>query len=143
LKAKVSKTFPPALRACWIKLNSVFAKRLQNIGLTPDQYTVLRWLHEINGKEICQKNLTSLMFTDANNIAALVKRMEKNGLVRRNASINDKRKKNITSTKLGTKKWLAAKEIAANLENTALSALPKDERKSLTALLRTISEYLN
>ena len=83
------------------------------------------------------------MFTDANNIAALVKRMEKNGLVRRRASINDKRKKNITSTKLGTKKWLAAREIAANLENTALSALPKDERKSLTALLRTISQYLN
>ena len=83
------------------------------------------------------------MFTDANNIAALVKRMEKNGLVERISATNDKRRKNITSTKLGTSKWLVAKEIAANLENTAFSALPKKERKSLTALLRAISEYLN
>ena len=92
---------------------------------------------------MCQKNLTSLMFTDANNIAALVKRMEKNGLVRRSASINDKRKKNITSTKLGTKKCLIAKGMATRLEKSALSGLSDAEKRNLTSLLREISTGLN
>lgn len=137
------KTFPPALRACWIKLNSAFAKKLQIIGITPDQYTVLRWLHEIKGKEICQKNLMDMMFTDANNIAALVKRMEKNGLVERSSATNDKRRKNITSTKLGTKKCLIAKGMATRLEKTALSGLSDAEKRNLTSLLREISTGLN
>ena len=143
MKDEVPKTFPPALRACWIKLNSVFAKKLQNLGLTPDQYSVLRWVHEIKDKPICQKDLASLLFTDPNNIAELVKRMEKNNLIKHTSPANDKRKKIIFTTKLGKKKWLHANNIAFSLEQKAFSSLSRDEIEHLTYLLKAISEYLN
>ena len=60
---------PPALRACWIKLNLDFWKRLQPTGITPDQYSVLRWIHELDQKAIYQKD-HKLLFTDPNNIAS-------------------------------------------------------------------------
>ena len=84
-----------------------------------------------------------MMFTDANNIAALVKRMEKNGLVERISATNVKRRKNITSTKLGTKKRLIAKCMATRLEKTALSGLSDAETSYLTSLLKEISTGLN
>ena len=79
----VSKTLPPLLRSCWIKLNATFQNQVAKIGLTPDQYTVLRWLNELDHETVSQKDLKRLMFTDANNIAALVKRMESSGLIKR------------------------------------------------------------
>ena len=84
-----------------------------------------------------------MMFTDANNIAALVKRMEKNNLLKHTSPANDKRKKIIFPTKQGTKKWLHAKNIAFSLEQKAFSSLSRDEIEHLTYLLKAISEYLN
>ena len=84
---------PPLLRNCWIKLNSAFQKRLQPIGITPDQYIVLRWLYEKQSFQINQSDLAKLMFTDANNISGLTLRMEKANLIRRSISASDKRQK--------------------------------------------------
>ena len=137
------KTFPPALRACWIKLNSTFAKKLQPTGITPDQYSVLRWIHELDQKVICQKELTRLLFTDPNNIASLVKRMEKNGLIKRHAVASDGRKKNIVATGLGRKKWLLSRQIALELEDTLMSELSENEKCFLLSSLKQISTYLN
>ena len=133
------KTFPPALRACWIKLNSTFAKKLQPTGITPDQYSVLRWIHELDQKVICQKELTKLLFTDPNNIASLVKRMEKNG----HAVASDGRKKNIVATELGRKKWLLSRQIALELEDRLMSELSENEKCFLLSSLKQISTYLN
>ena len=85
--------FPPELRACWIKLNSTFQKNLQTLGLTPDQFTALRWINELNDEPLCQKNLAQLMFTDSNNISGLIRRMEKLKLITRETDTKDKRKK--------------------------------------------------
>ena len=87
----IPKTLPPLLRSCWIKLNATFQNKVSKIG-TPDQYTALRWLTELERKTITQKDLKRLMFTDANTIAALVKRMEKHGLIERSRHPFDQRK---------------------------------------------------
>ena len=83
------------------------------------------------------------MFTDPNNVASLLKRMEYNGLIKRFGAGSDKRKKNISSTNLGTEKWLKAKVIAKSLEKTALSTLSKDEIKMVTSHLKSMSQYFN
>ena len=85
--------FPPELRACWIKLNSTFQKNLHALGLNPVQFTVLRWINELNDEPLCQKNLAQLMFTDSNNISGLIRRMEKLKLITRETDTKDKRKK--------------------------------------------------
>jgi DNA-binding MarR family transcriptional regulator len=143
LNKRKQKTFPPALRACWIKLNSTFGKRLQPTGITPDQYSVLRWIHELDQKAIYQKDLAKLLFTDPNNIASLLYRMEKNGLIKRNPVHSDKRKKLVVATKLGKEKWQLCRQIALDVEKALTSSLSTEERTFISSSLKQISNYLN
>jgi DNA-binding MarR family transcriptional regulator len=143
LNKRKQKTFPPALRACWIKLNSTFGKRLQPTGITPDQYSVLRWIHELDQKAIYQKDLAKLLFTDPNNIASLLYRMEKNGLIKRNPVHSDKRKKLVVATKLGKEKWQLCRQIALDVEKALTSSLSTEERTFISSTLKQISNYLN
>ena len=69
--------------------------------------------------------------------------MEKNNLLKHKSPSNDRRKKIIFQTKLGTKKWLHAKNLAFSLEKKAFSSLSRDEIEHLTYLLKAISKYLN
>ena len=144
MENKSHSSFPSALRACWIKLNTTFAKKLQKVGITPDQYSVLRWIYESMEKnQLCQKDLTELMFTDPNNIASLVKRMEKANLIYRKDDSQDKRKKILISTKLGEQKREEAKEIAENLETQTLKSFSPEEKKIFLETLGRMSAYLN
>lgn len=143
MNKRKQKTFPPALRACWIKLNSTFGKRLQPTGITPDQYSVLRWIHELDQKAIYQKDLAKLLFTDPNNIASLLYRMEKNGLIKRNSVHSDKRKKLVVATKLGKEKWLLCRQIALDVEKALTSTLSTEEKTFISSTLKQISNYLN
>ena len=143
MKKRKHKTFPPALRACWIKLTSTFGKRLQPAGITPDQYSVLRWIHELDQNAIYQKDRAKLLFTDSNNIASLLNRMEQHGLIKRNPVQSDKRKKMVVATKLGKEKWLLCKQIALDVEKTLTSTLSIEERTFISSTLKQISNYLN
>ncbi len=134
--------FPPELRACWIKLNSTFQKNLQTLGLTPDQFTALRWINELNDEPLCQKNLAQLMFTDSNNISGLIRRMEKLKLIIRETDTKDKRKKIIKITDKGNKIFPEAKKIATALENNILSQLNTVESKKLILFLQQICTKL-
>ena len=141
---KSHNSFPSALRACWIKLNTTFSKKLQKVGITPDQYSVLRWIYESMEKnQLCQKDLTELMFTDPNNIASLVKRMERANLIYREDDSKDKRKKILFSTKLGEQKREEAKTIAENLETQTLKSFSPEEKKIFLETLGRMSAYLN
>jgi DNA-binding MarR family transcriptional regulator len=124
-------------------LNSTFGKRLQPAGITPDQYSVLRWIHELDQKAIYQKDLAKLLFTDSNNIASLLNRMEQHGLIKRNPVQSDKRKKMVVATKLGKEKWLLCKQIALDVEKTLTSTLSIEERTFISSTLKQISNYLN
>ena len=137
------KRLPPLLRECWNKLNSTFMKRVKTVGLTPDQYIALRWLHEFPTGEISQVKLAELMFTDSNNIAGLMKRMEQLNLVRRKSNATDHRKKNIFQTELGSSLFHKGKKIAEKLESEALSCLSASEEEHFLELLTRLSERIN
>ena len=143
MKRSNQHSFPPSLRACWIKLNAEFQKRLLPIGLTPDQYTALRWLNESKEGAICQKDLAELMFTDSNNISGLVKRMESTGIVRRQNSKHDKRRKLLEMTRKGKSLLSLATPVAKNLENETLIKLNTKEKKQLISSLRDICQILH
>lgn len=134
---------PPLLRNCWIKLNSALQKRLQPLGITPDQYIVLRWLYEKQSFRINQSDLAKLMFTDANNISGITLRMEKAHLIRRSISTADKRHKFLQLTKLGESKFLESKPIAKSLESKVLGLLNPSEKEDFKSLLSRLSSFLN
>src|SRR5262245_8404002 len=77
------RRLPPLLRRAWYGLNQAFRRRIAETGATPDQFTALRCLLESDPKGITQCELTGLMSSDPNTIAALVERMEAAGWVER------------------------------------------------------------
>src|SRR5439155_26932623 len=80
---------PPLLRRAWDGVNQAFRRRITELRITPDQFTVLRTLREHAG--ITQRELTQLMTSDPNTVASLLERMEKAGLVERKSHEQDRR----------------------------------------------------
>ena len=142
LDLTLAKNLPPLLRECWNRLNCVFMERVKDVGLTPDQFTVLRWTHSVPPNSLSQSKLSKLMSTDPNNISALVKRMEDLNLLERKISLHDKRSKIINFTDLGNLKYIKAKCIADNLEGEILDELILSERKVFFKTLNHLSENI-
>ena len=134
---------PPLLRKCWMRLNAIFQKRVAVIGITPDQYTALRWLNELPEGTISQSTLKKLMFTDPNNIAGLMGRMEKLDLVERKADASDRRRKLVYCTRKGKTLFKEAKLIATKLEEEVLSVLSSEEKVDFLGYLGEINRYFH
>src|SRR6267154_6897055 len=83
------RRLPLLLRRAWYGLNQAFRRRIAHLGVTPDQFTVMRTLLEHEG--ITQRRLTALMSSDPNTVASLLERMEKAGMVERRAHEKDRR----------------------------------------------------
>ena len=118
-------------------------KRLQGIGITPDQYIALRWMHEMFPQKLNQVALAKLMYTDANNISGLISRMENEKLVERTSSINDKRQKTLNITPHGKSKFLAAQPIAQSLEKEVVSSIVQKNQDGFLLLLCRLNRLLN
>src|SRR5208283_2629034 len=72
----------PLLRRTWYSLNQTFRRRLAHASLTPDQFTILRWVSEGDPKGTTANELCELMTSDPNTMAALIGRMQQLGLIR-------------------------------------------------------------
>lgn len=87
-----------------------FLKKLQ---ITYPQYLVLLVLWEQD--EIPVKKISEKLFLETNTLTPLLKRMEINGLIRRNRSKNDERMVTISLTKKGGELKKKASEIPNKL----------------------------
>src|SRR5437764_14415593 len=83
------RRLPLLLRRAWYGMNQAFRRLVAHLGITPYQFTVMRTLLENQG--ITQRELTELMSSDPNTVAALLERMEQAGLVERQAHEKDRR----------------------------------------------------
>src|ERR1051326_5034856 len=83
------RRLPILLRHAWYGLNQAFRRRISHLGITPDQFTVMRTLLEAGG--ITQSELTGQMSSDPNTVASLLERMEKSGLLERHPHQTDRR----------------------------------------------------
>lgn len=134
---------PSLLRKCWMRLNAIFQKRVAKVGLTPDQYTALRWLNELPEGVVSQSTLKKLMFTDPNNIAGLMGRMEKLDFVERKIDVSDRRRKLVYCTSKGKALFNEAKLIATQLEEEVLSVLTNEEKAEFLGFLSEINRYFH
>ena len=125
------RRLPPLLRRCWYGLNQAFRKRLALLGITPNQFTVLRWLEEDDGGGVRQADICARMASDPNTIAALVERMAADGLVKRKVDPTDRRARLISPTPKGRRTYAKARPIAVQLQEEVLQAIPAGERERL------------
>jgi len=117
---------PVLLRQSWYNLNQAFRRRIAHTGVTPDQFTVLRWLIE-HSEGTSQRGLADLMSSDANTITSLLTRMEAAGLIERCEDPSDRRRHHICLRDQGRKVFAALQPIAALLQNEVLAAIPSAE----------------
>ena len=97
------------------------------MGLTPDQFTVMRTLLEQHG--ITQRRLATLISSDANTVASLVNRMEKAGLIERETHEQDGRANRLGVSRRGKAKYEQAREIAVALQGEVLGRVARNDAR--------------
>lgn len=134
------RRLPPLLRRAWFSLNQGFRQRIAPLGITPDQFTILRWLSESEGEGLTQSDLTQRMASDPNTITATVRRMETAGLLQRSPHETDRRAKRVTILPEGARVFQEAQGIALELQRTVLSPLSSSESVLFLKLLERVAD---
>src|SRR5437870_11358824 len=97
------RRLPILLRQAWYGLNQTFRRRIAHLGITPDQFTVMRTLLEQQG--ITHRELAQVMSSDPNTVASLVERMELARLLQRNPHERDRRAHRLRLTVKGRRRY--------------------------------------
>ncbi len=133
------RRLPPLLRQAWYSLNQAFGRRLAPLELTPDQFTVLRWLSEGDPQGMRQSELSALMASDPNTISGVLRRMESALLLERSPHESDRRAYRIRVTRHGRQRYQAARKQAVALQAEVLSVLPERKRDEFLAELEAMA----
>jgi DNA-binding MarR family transcriptional regulator len=134
------KRLPPLLRRAWYGLNQTFRQRIAPLGITPDQFSILRWLSEGDPQGLTQRAITDLMASDPNTITSTLARMEKSGLIERRPHELDRRAHRVQLLPPGRRCLQKARKIAVALQEHVLAALPENRRTSFLADLETVAD---
>jgi DNA-binding MarR family transcriptional regulator len=140
IDAPVRRRIPILLRHAWYGLNQAFRRRIAPIGMTPDQFTVLRTLLEHEKTGMTQSELTREMASDPNTIASLVLRMERGGWIARSRHERDRRAYHLKITAGGRTKYKQARKIAIALQEELLGDWPEKKREEFLINLAQIAE---
>jgi DNA-binding MarR family transcriptional regulator len=134
------RSLPVLLRRAWYSLNQAFRRRIAHLDLTPDQYTVLRTLHEAGVAGLNQRALTELMSSDPNTVASLLDRMDGSGWIRRPPDPNDRRARRVQLRPEGAAKFRAARAVALGLQAEVLGVLDRRGRAALLNALARVAD---
>lgn len=134
------KRLPVLLRRAWYGLNQAFRQRVVHLGITPDQFSILRWLTEGDPQGMTQRAITDLMASDPNTITSTLARMEKSGLVTRAPHERDRRAHRVRVLAAGRRTFEKARKIAMEMQESVLAALPAPRRSAFLAELETIAD---
>ncbi len=134
------KRLPVLLRRAWYGLNQAFRQRIAHLGLTPDQFSILRWLSEDDPAGITQRRLTDLMASDPNTITSTLSRMEKSGLIARKPHELDRRAHRVKLLPAGRSTFEQARTVAMQLQEQVLAVLPQNRRALFLNELASIAD---
>ena len=133
------KRLPVLLRRSWYGLNQAFRHRIAHLDLTPDQFSILRWLIEGDPQGLTQRELTDRMASDPNTITSILSRMEKNGLIARTPHEVDTRANRVKVLGAGRRIFEKGRKAAMTLQEQILAALPAHRREKFLEELETIA----
>lgn len=141
------KRLPVLLRRSWYGLNQIFRQRVAHLNITPDQFSILRWLNEGDPEGLTQRNLTDLMASDPNTITSTLSRMEAAGLIVRKPHELDRRAHRVKMLPTGVRTFQKGRKIAMELQEQLLGVLPEERRSQflddLELIGRTCAEILD
>lgn len=85
--------------ASWFNLQAT--KSLKPFQISPQQFQVLRILHQVESNAVTVKTLSEKMIDKMSNTSRLVEKLKQKGLVEREASNEDRRRVNVSLTPSG------------------------------------------
>ena len=133
------KRLPVLLRRAWYGLNQSFRQRIAHLGVTPDQFSILRWLSEGDPQGLTQRALSDLMASDPNTITSTLARMEKAGLIARRPHEKDRRARRVKLKPAGHRAFVQGRQIAMDLQEQVLAAMPAGRREKFLVELEAIA----
>jgi len=125
---KAPKRLPVLLRRAWYGLNQAFRQRITHLKITPDQFSILRWVSEGDPQGLTQRAITDMMASDPNTITSTLVRMEKNGLIERRPHETDRRAHRVKLLPKGRRTFEKGRKVAMELQAHILSGLSDDDR---------------
>lgn len=134
------RRLPMLLRQAWYSLNQAFRRRLLPLGITPDQFTVLRTLIEAGETGLTQRELAEAITSDPNTIASLLERMESAGFVERHRDPEDGRARRIRLLPAGRRTHQLARNLAIHLQSEVLNSLLEPEREAFLENLEKVAQ---
>jgi len=129
------------LRRAWYGLNQTFRRRIAESGITPDQFTILRWLTE-NPDGMTQRSLADAMASDPNTVTAILARMLKAGLVERRSDPDDARCNRIRLKLKGRQLHMKLQPLASALQDDLLASIPIADRDQFLTNLASVAANL-
>jgi MarR family transcriptional regulator for hemolysin len=115
--------------------------RLRDLGLSISQFPVLVALKD--GARLSQKELTRLAGVEQPSMAQLLARMERDGLIRRDADPVDGRSSLISLTESAMEKIAPARAILSQGNQEALTGFGAGDVDKLVVLLRRVIENVS
>lgn len=135
------RRLPPLLRRSWYSLNQAFRRRIAHLQITPDQFTVLRWLVEEEGNSgMTQRRLADLMASDPNTVTSVLNRMELASLIERRPHDTDRRAKLVQIKPKGRRVYDQARQVAVDLQTQIMSVIPRAKRQAFLENLEKIAD---
>jgi DNA-binding MarR family transcriptional regulator len=118
------------LQQIWV---AVFINECSEVEITPVQWGVLSMVSENPG--VGQIEISEELGLDRSNVANVVNRLVKRGLLRQKLSPTDQRKKDIAITKMGEKVMAQVEGSALRAQRKILAPLSDGEREVFISLL--------
>ena len=95
-----------------------------------------------NGGEMTPSEISESVFREKNSITAVINTLERQGVVRREPSTNDRRSVKVVITDKGWKEANRLSPIAQELSREALSCMDKNQVEDLVDMMRKLRESL-
>ena len=95
-----------------------------------------------SGGEMTPSEIGESVFRDKNSITAVINTLEKQGVVRREPSLDDRRSVKVVITDKGWKEANRLSPIAQEISREALSCVGREQIEELVDIMRTIRESL-
>jgi DNA-binding MarR family transcriptional regulator len=115
-----------------------FAERISDLGLSPADVGLLRMIASEPGRS--QQSLATHLGVVPSRVTALIDQLDRQGLVERRRSTEDRRNYELHLTDAGKRVMGQLRRLASAHEDDICSALDQDKRAQLTELLELIAE---
>lgn len=124
------------LLEAFLRSNRLLCQQLQQVDLLPGQPKILEFLLENEG--CTQRTISEGCFLDKSTITTVLKRMEKDKLIYKEAHPTDQRSSLIYLTEAGKNKAFWVQQTLNDIDKAELADIPEAERKQLFATLEKI-----